>query len=56
MYILADIKCNCKKSRFYRNKDDDFKKITLKNFLYFDVYDFIFSKYICEMYISANVK
>ena len=46
MYILADIKRNRRKSRF-----SGYKKLLL-----FDVKDLIFIKYICEIYILADMK
>ena len=45
MYILADIKLNCKKSRFiYKQRQ------LLKKFLFFYLKDSIFYKFVCKMY------
>ena len=45
MYILADLKWNCKK------KNNNKEKILFSN-----VKDFIFNKYMCEMCILVDIK
>ena len=56
MYILADIKRNCRKSRFIEEQRRLFIFSDTKKFLLFNVKDFIFNKYICKIYILADVK
>ena len=55
MYILADIKRNIKIKIYIRTKTT-FDFSDTKKFVYFNVKDFIFSKYICEIYILEDIK
>ena len=51
MYILADIKRNCRKSRFIQKRRRLLKKFDKqKKIVFFYLNDFIFHKYICKMY------
>ena len=56
MYILADVKWNCKNSRFIYEQRQLLKKYLNKKFVIFVFYvffylkDLIFYKYICKMY------
>ena len=55
MYILADIKEIVEIKVVIETKTTfDFSET--KKFLFFNVKDFIFNKYICEMYILADIK
>ena len=56
MYILADIIRNCKKRFIYIGTKTIFDLFRYKKFLFFNVKDFIFNKYICEIYILADIK
>ena len=50
IYILADILGNCRKSRFIE-KERRLMKTKFNNFFYLSyLKDFIFLKYICNMY------
>ena len=56
MYILADIKRNRRKSRFIKEQRRLLIFFRYKKLLLFDVKDLIFIKYICEIYILADLK
>ena len=56
MYILADIKRNCRKSRFIKEQRRLLIFTDTKKFVFFNVKDFIFLKYICKIYILADIK
>ena len=56
MYILADIKRNCRKSRFMQKQRRLLKKFRNKKNEFFNEKDSIFYKYICKMYILADIK
>ena len=56
MYILADMIKKGSKSRFIKEQRRRLKKFIRKTFLFFNVKDFIFNKYICEIYILADIK
>ena len=56
MYILADIKRNCRQSRFLKEQRRLLIFSDIKKFLLFNVKDFIFNKYICAIYILADIK
>ena len=56
MYILADITRNCRKSRFIKEQRRLLIFSDTKKFLLFNVKDFIFNKYICEICILADIK
>ena len=49
MYIFAEMKKNVENKDLYRNRDD------FRFFIFFNVKDFIFYKYTCEMYILADI-
>ena len=53
MYILADIKWNCREKKVYLERKT-FEKNFKQNTLVFNVNDFISYKYICEIYILAD--
>ena len=53
--ILADIKRNIK-IKIYIGTKTTFDFSDTKKILFFNVKDFIFSKYICEIYILADIK
>ena len=56
MYILANIKEIVENQDLYKNEDDLWKKFENKKFAIFNEKDFIFYKYICKMYILADIK
>ena len=55
MYILADIK-EIVKIKIYIGTKTTFDFPGTIKFLFFNVKEFIFNKYICEMYILADIK
>ena len=51
VYNLANIRRNCKKSRFmYEQRRRRLKNFSNKKLLFFKLKDFIFYKHICKMY------
>ena len=56
MYIFADIKIYCNKSRFILEQKRLLSFFRYRKFLFFNVKDFIFNKYNCEIYILADIK
>ena len=56
MYILADMNRNCRKKKIYIGTKTTFEKIQNQKIVFFNKKDFIFYKYICKMYISADMK
>ena len=56
MYILADIKRNCRISRFIKEQGRLLIFSYAKKILLLNVKDFIFNLYICEIYILADIK
>ena len=55
MYILADIKRSCRKSRFIQEQTT-YEKILNFFFCIFNKKYFTFYKYICKMYILEDIK
>ena len=56
MYNWADIKRNCRQLRFIKEQRRLLKKFGNKKFVFFNEKDFIINKYICKMYILADIK
>ena len=56
MYILTDSKWNCKKFKIYKETKKTLGKKLTKKFIYSNLKDLIFNKYICKMYILADIK
>ena len=55
MYISADIKYNCRKSRFTQKERRLFlEKKIIKKILIYNLKDFIYYKFICKMYKLYN--
>ena len=56
MYNLADITRNCRTSRFRKEQRRLLKIFANQKIVFFKEKDFIYYKYICKMYILADIK